>query len=64
MKKNSRSVTGWTCTCCLNRLGVEVGDLMKNKEDVECYDTYWNHDEDGKPVKVTIHIDKTIEVVE
>lgn len=28
--------------------------LVKTKKEVLCYQMYWNHDKDGKPVKVEI----------
>jgi len=49
-----KTKTGWTCTCRLNRLGVPLDSLCERKEDVLCYDEYWNHDEGGKPVKVKV----------
>ena len=56
-KANARGmegVTGWTCTCKFKAQRVEKDDLVQRKEDVRCYDEYWNHDTDGKPIQVRI----------
>ena len=42
---------------------IEMGKLLhKNKNEVECRETYWNHDTDGKPVKIEIEGNEIKEV--
>ena len=49
-----KTKTGWTCTCRLHKKVVDFDDVWYRKEDVLCHDEYWNHDSDGKPVKVKV----------
>lgn len=61
---------GYTCTCIIKRLKgyeeapfakfIEIRSLRKRlvsqPEDVQCYETFWNHDKDAEKVKVKVGI--------
>ena len=60
----SRTIEGWCCSCVLKSLEDEEWKsiLEEDKKDVECRETYINHDKEGTQVKVRVTI--TIEEIE
>lgn len=60
MKKRKKSlVEGWTCDCTLDVILSQVARMLWRKpQEVPCHNLYWNHKENGKPVKVRITIEE------